>query len=275
MILRPLPHGRPRRRATASSTSPPTSPPGPSSGDHPAANNPSGLDKTLSPKQPRPATSSLPPNTTGPPLSPMDGRFCAKQGEGGTLYSATLKSKIATVVPAIGLPLSSRGLYRHRCTASVAASRSSGGPLTARAETTLPAGSTTACTVTWPSTRAADAAGGYAGAGLKITFAAVIPAEPRCTMDRVFADDGAPLLGSPESSGSLGHAVTSCFTTVTGTPEFAPAVAGPGAEPGATGFCELATFDVSAAPPCGATAGATEPTIFGLLEKVSTARFTM
>ncbi len=101
-------------------------------------------------------------------------------------------------------------------------------------------------------------------------------------MDRVFADDGAALLGSLESSGSLGHAVTSCFTTVTGTPELASAVAGRGAEPDATGcgvavrtFCELATFDVSAALSCGATAGATEPAVFGLLEKVSTARFTM
>jgi hypothetical protein len=101
-------------------------------------------------------------------------------------------------------------------------------------------------------------------------------------MDRVFADDGAALLGSLESSGSLGHAVTSCFTTVTGTPELVSAVDGRGAEPDATGcvavppsFATEAVFDVLAALVCGATAVATEPTVFGLFEKVSTARFTM
>jgi hypothetical protein len=69
-----------------------------------------------------------------------------------------------------------------RPTASSAASRSSGGPLTMRASITFPCGPTISRTFTSPWTPAAIARAGYSGFGLYIRLDAMLPVYFMCTV---------------------------------------------------------------------------------------------
>src|ERR1035438_8545241 len=75
-----------------------------------------------------------------------------------------VKFTLIVVSTSVGTPSTRYGLYFHRCTASIAACCSIGGPLTTSRFSTSPVFERIACSTTTPCTCAAFASGGYTGA---------------------------------------------------------------------------------------------------------------